>query len=230
MRAPISVIIPSLDAEQDIARLSVQLYDGVHAGLISELIISDGGSSDDTLALAEDLGAVVIQGPAGRGGQIARGCVVAHGAWVFILHADTVLPMDWQTRVRAAMSDHRSAAYYFDLRFDAKGVAPWVVATWANLRSRLFKLPYGDQGLFIRHSHLKRIDGYPDAPIMEDVILANKLRADLRPIGSHVTTRAEKFEQQGWLRRGARNLVLLMRFFAGASPDELYRSYYGHKS
>jgi hypothetical protein len=99
------------------------------------------------------------------------------------------------------------------------------VAAWANLRSDLFGLPYGDQGLVVRRSDYDRSGGYPDQPLMEDVALVRALKGKIRRLPAHAFTRADKYQQQGWLRRGAKNLGLLLRYFLGANPDDLARRY-----
>ena len=93
-------------------------------------------------------GAVIVTGPASRGGQLRRGAEAAQGAWLLVLHADTVLPEGW-TCARAHPDERDGGPAAFRLSFDAAGVMPALVAGWANLRSRVFGLPYGDQGLLI---------------------------------------------------------------------------------
>ncbi|MFW2543826.1 TIGR04283 family arsenosugar biosynthesis glycosyltransferase [Primorskyibacter sp. 2E107] len=223
MRAPISIIIPTLDAEQALPACLGALGEGLSAGVIRELILSDGGSTDGTLAIAASAGAEVVRGGASRGGQLARGAAAAGGDWLLFLHADTVLDAGWSTAVRACLD--RPGAYHFRLRFDAPGVAPRIVAGWANLRSRLFALPYGDQGLLIHRRVYDAIGGFPDIPLMEDVALARRARGQLRALRVDAITSAEKYERQGWLRRGGRNLLTLLRYFMGVNPERLARRY-----
>ncbi|MEM8580644.1 MAG: glycosyltransferase, partial [Pseudomonadota bacterium] len=91
MPAPLSIVIPVLDAAAGLEKSLPALGEGLEAGLISELILSDGGSSDATAQIASDAGAVWVAGAPGRGGQIARGIAVAKSPWVLVLHADTIL-------------------------------------------------------------------------------------------------------------------------------------------
>ena len=95
MPARISVIIPTLDAAATLPDCLSALLEGVVQGLIGDLVISDGGSRDATLELAQAAGAVVVTGPASRGGQLRRGCAAARGSWLLVLHADTVLDVGW---------------------------------------------------------------------------------------------------------------------------------------
>ncbi|MFD0858979.1 TIGR04283 family arsenosugar biosynthesis glycosyltransferase [Roseovarius aquimarinus] len=223
MRARLSVIVPVLDAEGALPRLLPGLMEGVEAGLIRELVLSDGGSRDKTAEIAEEIGAVWLTGPASRGGQLRRGAEAAGGAWLLFLHADSQLPRGWSETVLAQMAEGRPAA--FRLGFDAGGVPARLVAGWANLRSRIFRLPYGDQGLLIPRALYDAVGGYDDMPLMEDVAMARKLgrRLDLMPV--ILRTGAGRYLREGWMRRGARNLWLLLRYLGGADPEALRRRY-----
>ena len=223
MRAPISVIIPTLDAAEPLPACLAALMEGLDAGLVRELIVSDGGSADATGAIAQAWGAVVLEGAPSRGGQLRRGCSMAQGEWLLVLHADTVLSPGWSKAVAAHLGDPGRAGW-FRLRFDRKGLAPRLVAGWANLRSRL-GLPYGDQGLLIATTLYAQVGGYQDIPLMEDVALARALRGRLAALDAEAVTNAGKYVRQGWLRRGARNLWTLIRYLAGADAARLAAEY-----
>ncbi|WP_135501402.1 TIGR04283 family arsenosugar biosynthesis glycosyltransferase [Roseovarius aestuariivivens] len=222
MPAKLSIVMPTLNAEDALRRSLPALAEGLQTGLIRELVISDGGSTDATLKIADTAGAEIVEGPASRGGQLRRGAEVARGEWLLFLHADTVLPPDWPDLVVAQMARGGPAA--FALRFDATGLAAAWVAGWANLRSRLFSLPYGDQGLLVARRTYRKAGGYPDIPLMEDVALARALpRIALMP--GAVRTSAARYERDGWLRRGGGNLFRLLRFLLGGDPEKLTRRY-----
>lgn len=224
MPAPLSVIIPTLDAAPEVGGLLEQLMDGVAAGLVREVILSDGGSQDDIDELAEAVGAEFISGATGRGGQLKRGAGIARGDWFLVLHADSQLPPGWASIIQAAMADNRYA-HVFRLRFAACGFSPWFVAGWANLRTRVFGLPYGDQGLLISRELYHAEGGYPDIPLMEDVALVRSLERRPQLLPACITTSAARYEEQGWFRRGARNLWTLMRYLAGGDPETLSKEY-----
>jgi hypothetical protein len=116
-------------------------------------------------------------------------------------------------------------AGYFRLRFDSNSLPARIVAGWANLRARLFGLPYGDQGLLVPAALYHKCGGYADIPLMEDVAIARSLRRDLCSIDATATTSAERYLQQGWLRCGAYNLGSLALYFCGVAPEKLARRY-----
>ncbi|WP_226780767.1 TIGR04283 family arsenosugar biosynthesis glycosyltransferase [Oceaniglobus trochenteri] len=225
MPAPLTIVIPTLNAAESLPGCAAALMPGLQAGLIRRLVVSDGGSQDGTTRMAESMGAQLVQGPAGRGAQIARGVAAADSPWVLILHADSWPGDGWVGAVETHLARHGDSAGWFRLAFRATGAAPRFVAGWANLRSRLFSLPYGDQGLLISRELLAQVGGVPDLPLMEDVALARALRGHLRPLEGVIYTGAGRYLTGGWLRRGARNLWTLARYFAGVSPERLARDY-----
>ncbi|NOD92024.1 glycosyltransferase [Ruegeria sp. HKCCD4884] len=222
MPAPISVVIPTLNAADALPECLGALMEGLHAGLIRDLIISDGGSADLTLEIAEEAGARVVTGMPSRGGQLREGCAEAGGDWLLILHADTVLESGWSEAVSAHLSSNGPAA--FRLAFRARGIAPGWVSGWANLRSRVFGLPYGDQGLLVPREIYHAAGGYPDQPLMEDVALVRSLPR-ITLLDARAFTSAERYEQAGWIRRGSRNLWTLLRYFLGTDPQVLAQAY-----
>ena len=225
MPAPLSVIIPTLNAASLLGATADALLSGATEGLIHELVISDGGSTDETRAVAKELGAVWIDGPAGRGGQIARGVAAATAEWLLILHADTHLSEGWTKAALEHMNERPDRAGYFRLRFRADGLAPRLVATGANLRARLMGLPYGDQGLLISRVVLGEVGGMPDIPLMEDVALADRLRGRLCALDADALTSPDRYLRDGWARRVTRNLGTLLRYRLGTPPDRLIGRY-----
>jgi rSAM/selenodomain-associated transferase 2 len=222
MRAPISVIVPTLNAGIGLHHTLSCLMEAVDAGLIREVIVSDAGSVDQTLEIAKDWGSEIVTGPPSRGGQLRRGCLAAKGEWLMALHADTILSEGWSMAVGQHL--HTGQAGWFSLGFDKGGLKGQLVALWANIRSR-FGLPYGDQGLLISRQMYDAVGGYSDIPLMEDVALARALKGRLQKIDAVAITSAAKYQTQGWVKRGARNLWTLVRYFAGIDPEKLAREY-----
>ncbi|KGM86845.1 Glycosyltransferase involved in cell wall biogenesis [Roseovarius mucosus DSM 17069] len=223
MRAALSVVIPTRNAAVVLPGCLAALMEGLEAGVIREVVITDGGSDDATLQIADAAGAVIVQGAASRGGQLRRGAQVAGGDWLLFLHADTILPAGWAGAVSAQMVQGAPAA--FQLGFDATGVMARLVAGWANLRSQVFGLPYGDQALLISRADYEAVGGFADIPLMEDVAMARALKGRIALLPLAVRTSAAKYQRDGWLRRGARNLWILMRYLCGADPVQLVQAY-----
>ncbi len=224
MPARLSIVIATLDAARVLPDCLEALMEGLGQGLIRELIVSDGGSRDGTIAIARAAGARVLTGAPSRGGQLRRGCAAAKGAWLLILHADTVPAPGWARVVASHLGRPGGGPAYFRLAFDTGGAMARFVAGWANLRAGVFGLPYGDQGLLVSRCDYDTAGGYPDLPLMEDVALVRKLGVS-RALPVRATTSAERYLRDGWMRRGAGNLWTLTRYFAGADPHRLAARY-----
>lgn len=226
MTAPVSVVIPTLEAAGRIGPCLGALGEAVMDGVIHEVVIADGGSSDGIAAIAEAVGARVVGAPPGRGPQLAAGAGAARGHWLLFLHADTVLSPGWGAAVLAHIQTRPGHAGHFTLRFDRSGLMAGIVAGWANLRSALFALPYGDQGLLVSRALYDKAGGYPPIPLMEDVALVRRIgRRRLARLRAGAVTSAARYAADGWLRRGWRNLTTLALYFLGADPAWLARRY-----
>ncbi|MCY4305340.1 MAG: TIGR04283 family arsenosugar biosynthesis glycosyltransferase [Aestuariivita sp.] len=227
MTAKLSIVIPTLNSENYLCEVLNSLLEGVQIGLICEVIVSDGGSTDKTLEIADDAGAILLNGIASRGGQLKRGCGVVRGHWLLVLHADTTLESGWTASVIEHMNRKKGAAY-FRIRFSKGGVMSSFVAGWANLRARIFSLPYGDQGLLIRTADYLKVGGFPDQVLMEDVEIMCRLHQEgvkLYALSHCAYTSSIRFERSGWFCQGFRNLRALVLYFAGVSPEKLLEKY-----
>lgn len=199
---------------------------GLAAGLVREVILADGGSTDATPAIGEEAGCLVITSNPGRGSQLRAGAEAARGDWLLFLHADTSLSPDWVERAIAHMdrSPTKAAAFTLAYRSDA-AEAQWL-ARRANRRARWLGLPYGDQGLLIHRDLHDAVGGYPDQPLMEDVAIIRAIgRRRLVLLSAQARTSAAKYERDGWRRRAYSNAWLLIRYLLGASPESLARKY-----
>lgn len=226
MPAPLSIIIPTLNAAADLPLCLESLLPGLEAGLIREVIVADAGSSDTTRAIAGSSGATVIDCAAGRGRQLRAGADAARGEWLLFLHADTALSRDWTERAASHMGTRPGMAAAFTLKYRSDaGAARWL-ETRANRRARWFGLPYGDQGLLITRALYNEIGGYADIPLMEDVRIVRAIgKARLVILAAEARTSAAKYERDGWRRRAWKNAWLVARYLMGASPEALAKVY-----
>ncbi len=174
-----------------------------------EVVVADGGSADDTPALAAPWADQVLQTPRGRARQMNAGAAAARGSVLLFLHADTQLPPDADGLVLAALA--AGAAWgRFDVRITGRHPMLRVVAAAMNLRSRVTHIATGDQALFLPRARFEEIGGFPDQPLMEDIELCRRLRAaHARPacLRQRVTTSGRRWETRGlW-----RTIVLMWR-------------------
>jgi rSAM/selenodomain-associated transferase 2 len=216
----ISVVIPALDEEDAIGGAVGSVRE--EAG---EVIVSDGGSSDRTRERAADAGARVIEGPRGRGAQLQRGAAAARGEWLLFLHADTRLDAGWSRAITSVPASAVGGA--FRLAVDSRRRAYRVIEAGTRLRCRLFRLPYGDQALFVRREAYLLMGGFRPLPLMEDVDFVRRLRGvgRLALLPQRALTSARRWESRGIVRGTLTNLWCLTLYALGRSPERLLRLY-----
>jgi len=219
----IDVVIPTLNEAASLAHTIAVLRD-----VDRRVIVCDGGSTDDTQAIARDAGANVIASGPGRGRQLAAGAAASDAPWLLFLHADTVLGVGWSESVRRFVSDNSNSARagYFRLRFASPDPRARRIERLVAWRCRTFGLPYGDQGLLMARACYQRLGGFRPLPLMEDVDLVRRIgRRNLVALDAEAITSARRYERDGWLRRPLRNLACLMLYFAGMPTPVLQRLY-----
>ncbi len=226
----LTVVIPTLNAAARLPLCLEALVAPAVSGLVTQVIVVDGGSEDDSMAIADGFGATVLTAPPGRGGQLKKGAEAAASDWLLFLHADTVLEPGWADEARGLIKKNIYAAGVFTLAFDARGLAPRLVAGGAMIRTMALKSPYGDQGLLISRTCYQEIGGYHDIPLFEDVDIIQRLMRVKGPMALHIlrskaVTSSERYRRQGYLRRVVKNAILLARFHMGASPEKLAADY-----
>lgn len=222
----LSVVIPTLNAASALPSTLEALKTGIGAGLETEIIVVDGGSSDATLAIAEAFGCRTLRRGAGRGSQLRAGCAAARLEWILTLHADTRLEAGWREAALNHIRRHPQAAGYFELRFDDPSRIARVWESGVDLRNRLFALPYGDQGLLVSKALYSEIGGYPDWPLFEDVEIVARLgRRRLRRLEASAATSSEKYQRDGWVQRSIANAILYGRWRLGEDPSKLRNDY-----
>ena len=193
-----------------------------------EVIVVDGHPSGDTIAAIDVDGVVPLTSPKGRGAQMNAGAAAARGEALLFLHADTMLPVGAFGGIFKALADPAIAGGAFDLGIRSDRLAFRLIERISSCRSRLTRIPYGDQGIFMRRELFAAVGGYPAIPIMEEVALMRRLKARgerIRFIGGRVMTSARRWERDGILRRTLRNWALILLYLIGVSPEELAKHY-----
>ena len=227
----ISVVIPTLNAGDSLAATLAALVPAAVDGVVREVVIADGGSTDVTAKIAEDAGAVLVRSAPGRGTQLKEGACRARGAWLLFLHADTVLEPGWEREVGALISRVESGsraptAATFRYALDDIGLKPRLLETMVGLRCLLFRFPYGDQGLLISRRLYDQIGGYKDMPLMEDVDIVRRLgRRRLILMRSRAVTSAARYRKNGYALRIARNLSCLTLYYLRVPLHHIRRLY-----
>jgi rSAM/selenodomain-associated transferase 2 len=227
----ISVIIPTRDAEKDLAPTLAALIPAAVDGFVREVIVADGNSSDRTLTIAENAGVEVVETAPGRGRQLRAGASRARFPWLLFLHADTELAPGWDTvaanfihKVDSGRIPLSAAAFRFRLLDD--GWRPRVLEAAVAVRCGLFRLPYGDQGLLIPRTLYDEIGGFSEQPLMEDVDLVRRIgRRRLTILRADAITSAERYRSEGYGRRILRNQRCLAMYAAGFAPEHIARIY-----
>ena len=215
-----TAVIPTLNAASTLPGTLAAL-DGQ-----TEILVSDGGSTDGTPGFARAAGALVVVGPHGRGVQIAAGIAAARSPWLLLLHADTRLAPGWAAAAAAHMRSAPDRAGYFRFALDSPDPRARRLERAVAWRCRVLAMPYGDQGLLIAHDVLDAAGGVRPLPLMEDVDLVRRLgRRRLAPLAVDAVTCAGRWERDGWRRRTARNLMCLALWHAGVPPSLLARLY-----
>jgi rSAM/selenodomain-associated transferase 2 len=191
-----------------------------------ELLIVDGGSSDETVGIAQRYGHV-ISSPRGRATQMNAGAASARGDILLFLHADTRLPDEAFTAIERAFASPKVVGGAFQICFNCDKWPYRLVAFTTNLRSRTRTIFTGDQAYFIRTASFRAIGGYPNQPLMEDLEIIKQLRkiGKVVLLPDYVTTSSRRHEKFGLFRT-----VLLMWYMRtlykfGISPAQLQRMY-----
>ena len=221
----ISVIIPAFNEE---VTLKACLESAKRLNPL-EIIIVDGGSSDRTREVAKDAGAIVVKSSKGRGIQMNKGASLAKGEILLFLHADTLLPLPPGNFLKEEFfKDHIGG--FFRLKFDDNSISTKLVEFFANLRSRIFSLPYGDQAIFIKRAAFEKIGGVREYPFLEDIDLSMRIRkfGKLKYIPLKVIASSRRLKKGYPLSPiivSLRNVVIAFLFMLGVRPSKLSKLY-----
>jgi rSAM/selenodomain-associated transferase 2 len=223
----LSIIVPVLDEEAGIAA-TLQALSALRVRG-AEVIVADGASHDRTVALARPLCDRLIVAARGRASQMNAGASVARGEILLFLHADTRLPEDADRLIMDGLERSGRTWGRFDVSIDGRHPLFPVIAAMMNLRSRLTGIATGDQAIFVGVAAFAATGGYPDLPLMEDIVLSRRLKRLGRPlcIATRALTSGRRWEQYGVMRTVLTMWRLRLAFFFGVAPSKL-AARYGH--
>jgi rSAM/selenodomain-associated transferase 2 len=213
----LSIVIPTVNAENELPAT----LESLKTSLKSEIVVADGGSTDETTTIAAEAGAKLTFAGGGRGPQLAAGAETAIGDWLLFLHADTRPQPGWDYAARDFMAagDNLFKAGYFQFALNDSSRAARRLESLVHWRCRALALPYGDQGLLISREFYDFLGGFSALPLMEDVEMARNIgRRRLYELPAAAVTSAERYRREGYLRRAARNFLCVGLYFVGFPP------------
>ncbi len=220
----ISLIIPTLNESACIRETLTCLVENAMGPI--EIILVDGGSTDSTVEIAAEFDVQIVNCTAGRSAQMNAGAAVATGDILMFLHGDTRVPKGFDQWVINTLNQ-KPIAGAFDLKIAGDSWALRWVEWGVKVRSRVFQLPYGDQGIFLKASTFYEFGGFPELPIMEDFVLIRSLAkcGKIAIVPSAVTTSARRWEAQGVFKTTLINQVMIIGYALGIAPDRLRQWY-----
>jgi rSAM/selenodomain-associated transferase 2 len=218
-----SIIIPTLNEEEFLPRVLTNLQKFREE---IEIIISDGGSTDNTIKIAENLGAKVCSSKKGKGMQMNRAVQSSNGEVLIFLHADTFLPDDALHLINKYFFNGKIDIATFKMKFDSENLL-MKIYSWFTRFDSIFTT-FGDQVIVVRRNFFNELGGFPNLPIFEDVEFFRKARKSktIYKLQSFATTSARRFEKRGILKTQLLNGFYILSYFAGKNPDNIYSKYF----
>ena len=221
----ISIIIPTLNEAESIRSLLPELADlpGI------ELLVVDGGSTDNTVDIARSSGAEVLIASPGRAEQMNTGAAAARGKIFLFLHCDTKLATGFAGQIRNTLRQPGISAGAFQLSINGKGFGLRILEHLVNFRSKILQMPYGDQGIFVTADMFFSVGGFPAQPIMEDFELMRRLkkRGKIEILSLAVSTSARRWKKLGLLKTTLLNQSIIIGYLLGVNPEKLAKWYRG---
>ncbi|MDJ0678013.1 MAG: TIGR04283 family arsenosugar biosynthesis glycosyltransferase [Calothrix sp. MO_167.B42] len=222
----ISIIIPVINEAEHIKSTLATTKPSKNV----EIIVVDGGSSDGTVEIIDNLGFAVkvIMANPGRAVQMNIGALAATGDILLFLHADTRLPPGFDAMIRQAIIETSGiVAGAFTLKIDAELTSLRLVEKGVKWRSHFWQMPYGDQGIFLEREVFQAVGGFPELPIMEDFELIRNLKRQgtIITLPAPVVTSARRWLKKGVWQTTLINQVVIVAYLIGVSPEHI-RSWY----
>ena len=227
MMPKFSFIIPVWNEDAIIAR-TIEHVRALGASGSAEIIVVDGDPAGITIKVARHAGVKTAISETGRGKQMNLGAALAEGEILIFLHADTLLPSDALKLIQTAMDDSSFVAGAFDLAIASERPVFRLIEKAASIRSRLTRIPYGDQAIFMRKRNFHDLGGFRDIPIMEDVEIMQRIKkrkGKICILREAVSTSPRRWEKEGIVYTTIRNWLLLSLYLCGVKPESLVRFY-----
>ena len=220
----LDVVVPMLDEARDIAAALRALRTGAPA---AQIVVVDGGSTDQSVAIAGPLCDTIMTTSAGRARQMNAGARASHGDAIVFVHADTRVPTDFAQAIASALEDPSVVGGRFDVELDDRAPAYRMVGTMISLRSRVMRSATGDQAIFVRRDVFDRLGGFAEIALCEDVDFVRRLRRAglIACLRTRVITSARRWQRYGVTRTILRMWAIKSLFLLGVSPDWLKRRY-----
>ncbi len=223
----ISIIIPVYNEE----KLINNLIDNIKEKDINkdvEIIVVDADKKGSTMNKINDKSVVKLIGKKGRASQMNLGSQYAKNNILFFLHADSMLPEKPFSWIISVLSSSNIKAGAFDLCIDSRNILLKIIEQTASTRSRITRIPYGDQGIFIKKHIFQEIKGYSNIPLMEDIDLMQKLKRKkykIKILDKKIKTSPRRWEEKGIILCSLRNIIISSMFYLGINAATL-RKYY----
>jgi len=229
MNNRISIIIPCLNEEENIHSTLLPLQKLRQRG--HEIILADGGSTDNTANIAAGLCDKFIISAKGRALQMNSAAAVSSGDILCFLHADTLAPEDLDTLITDALCNNKKIWGRFNIKLSGKQWQFRIIETLINVRSCISGIASGDQGIFVFRTVFNKINGFKNMPLMEDIELSKRLKEKSRPAcisKNHLITSSRRWEKHGITRTVLLMWKLRLKYFLGTPAKQLEKLYRRH--
>ncbi|HUT45570.1 MAG TPA: TIGR04283 family arsenosugar biosynthesis glycosyltransferase [Sedimentisphaerales bacterium] len=225
-----SIVIPVLNEADRINSLICHLRTQSSENFY-EIIVVDGDPRGGTIKVIHDGKVITITADQGRARQMNAGAATAGGEVLIFLHADTLLPPNALNKISRVLENDKYVGGAFNLGIDSDRILLKYVAAHASIRSRINRIPYGDQTIFIRKSYFDKIGRFKEIPLMEDVDLMRRIKKrgdEIYILSDQVMTSPRRWEKEGVIYTTIRNRILTSLYFFGVGPEKLVKYYRRH--
>ncbi len=227
----ISVIIPVLNEQDSINSIIGHLLNLDNQEMLQEIIVVDGDQTGSTIGFlnCEDRRVLATTSKKGRAAQMNKGASLAKGDVLLFVHADTLIPRKSLSSVESVLKKGYAGGA-FSFAIDSKHYLLKLVEVLTNIRSRVTRVPYGDQAIFIEKSIFYQVGGYCDIPILEDVDIMEKLKEKgykIKIVGEKAITSARRWERKGVYKTTFDNRAIMLLYLIGVKPEKLKKKYRG---